>query len=304
MEGRQVMRAGVPGGARAAAGARGRLGGLGRRGLVALLAVTCLAGFVGPHVAGHTVEPAPEVLRLHVVAHSDAPRDQAVKLRVRDAVLPLLAEAVAGAPDPAAARARVGARRAELVDRAREAVRAAGRDDPVRVELGRFQFPARRWGDRIYPAGTYETVRIVIGQGRGRNFWCVLFPGLCWLGDPDQPGQDRAALAASTAPAGEMGGAAASQGAAGEVAEKPGDAQRAADARAAAGAGRPLEPGPPGAQAVVADGTPVEGTAWVDDAGSEPAGVQARWFFLEWWRAGWARWKAALGFSVHPPATP
>ena len=117
-----------------------------------------------------------DVLRLRVIAASDSEEDQALKLRVRDAVLaetPALFGDCADA-DEAEQRAQ------ELSDTIREiAGAAAGEDCAVRVIVGRERYPRRDYGDWILPAGTYRSLRITLGKGEGHNWWCVLYPGLC-----------------------------------------------------------------------------------------------------------------------------
>lgn len=120
-----------------------------------------------------------ELLRFHVIASGDSVREQAVKLMVRDAVLDCLADDLEAAETMEEAKALVLAREDAIMAAARGALREAGEDKPVRMEVGRFSFPVRRYGDFIVPAGEYDAVRLVIGTGEGRNWWCVLFPPLC-----------------------------------------------------------------------------------------------------------------------------
>lgn len=244
-----------------------------------LAACVLLLGLALPLMGGWAAEPVPpRVLRLHVIAHSDDPADQALKLRVRDAILPLVAEAVAGAGGPDEAMRRVEERKAAIEARAREVIRAGGYPYGVRVETGRFSFPARRAGDTVYPAGTYDAVRVVIGDGRGRNFWCVLFPGLCAL-------------------AGDGGAGGAGAGA-------PGQGVAAAD-----GAGAEMTgPGPEGEEpASGQDGgaTPGAGEAvtLVDEAGTGAVRPRPRLLLLTWWEAGVARWRAAVGLAAQASAS-
>lgn len=155
-----------------------------RSALVIALALTgLLAGFTA---VARATEPFPgppsvrtEMIRLHVLAHSDAPADQAVKSPVRDAAAAVLAEAVRGAPTAAAARERVRENLGAVERAARDALRAAGHERPVRVEFGRFPFPDQSVAGLVAPAGEYDAVRVIIGAGAGHNIWCVFFPPLC-----------------------------------------------------------------------------------------------------------------------------
>lgn len=127
------------------------------------------------------------LIRLHVIANSDSPADQAVKYQVRDAIVGAMGEKFSRAGNAQEAREIVFENLGYIQQLAVEKVRSAGRDYPVTVELGRFPFPARTYhgwtADFTLPAGDYEAVRVVLGQGAGANWWCVLFPPLCFV-DP------------------------------------------------------------------------------------------------------------------------
>lgn len=119
------------------------------------------------------------LLRLHVVGASDSEEDQAVKLRVRDAVLASLEEGLRDMTDPEAAYDYV-ARMLPLVERAaNRALAAAGFSETVEVSLTEEAFPTREYDTFSLPAGVYKALRVVIGEGEGRNWWCVVFPQLC-----------------------------------------------------------------------------------------------------------------------------
>lgn len=122
---------------------------------------------------------ADRVLRLHVVANSDTDRDQALKLTVRDAVLARAAPWLEGASGQADAEAALAPRLDELAETAADALRARGCDDPVSVAIEDVWFPTKQYDGFSLPAGRYRALRVVIGQGAGRNWWCVLFPPLC-----------------------------------------------------------------------------------------------------------------------------
>lgn len=120
-----------------------------------------------------------DVLRLHVIARSDSAADQALKLKVRDAVLDCLETEMNGCET--AEDALCAAQ--DMLD----AVKAAadrclcenGSDETAAVELGREKYPRRDYGASVMPAGTYHSLRVTIGEGQGKNWWCVLFPTVC-----------------------------------------------------------------------------------------------------------------------------
>ena len=118
-----------------------------------------------------------DTLRLHIRASSDSVADQGAKLRVRDAVLAVMQQCPAqSAPE---ARAWAAGRLLQFQLAAQRALTAQGIRAPVRVYLVNMYFPARRYPTGQLPAGRYDAVRIDIGSGGGRNWWCVLYPGLC-----------------------------------------------------------------------------------------------------------------------------
>jgi stage II sporulation protein R len=138
---------------------------------------------VPPAAAVRLVDPArtPDVLRFRVIANSDTPYDQAVKIAVRNAVLNTL--------DPLLTRAR-GTVRAEAIVRHRLAQlravvdRVLTRDHVgygARVVLTRTVFPTKAYGSWLLPAGPYEALLIILGRGQGHNWWCVLYPALCFI---------------------------------------------------------------------------------------------------------------------------
>ncbi|MBQ5636965.1 MAG: stage II sporulation protein R [Selenomonadales bacterium] len=150
-----------------------------------IITMACIGwGWLFYHAFGNTSVPSVgsgELLRLHVIANGDSVREQAVKLRVRDAVIRTLANDMETADDAEEAKRLTLMREDEIVAAAQNVLREAGEDDTVKVEVGRFAFPLRMYGDLVVPAGEYEAVRIIIGEGKGQNWWCVLFPPLCMV---------------------------------------------------------------------------------------------------------------------------
>ena len=116
------------------------------------------------------------MIRLHVLAESDSDEDQARKLRVRDAVLDVLAERMEKAHSYEDAAAAVSSMLGEIEEAARCTVQG---ECTVRVELGRERYPVRVYENYTLPAGEYTSLRVILGEGEGKNWWCVLFPQLC-----------------------------------------------------------------------------------------------------------------------------
>ena len=126
----------------------------------------------------------PPVFRLHVIANSDSAEDQAVKLKVRDAIIEQMGE-MDGAADREQAEAYTKEHLQELVERANQVLRKNGFSYTATAEIGSFDFPDKTYGGICFPAGTYRALRIHLGQSVGQNWWCVLFPPLCLL-EPTQ----------------------------------------------------------------------------------------------------------------------
>ena len=121
-----------------------------------------------------------DVLRMHVIANSDSDEDQILKLKVRDAVLNEGEEIFDGSLTSANAEKLLIPQKERLEETAREVIRKNGFDYDVRLEIGKDFFSTRTYDDRItLPAGEYEAVRVIIGEGKGKNWWCVMFPPMC-----------------------------------------------------------------------------------------------------------------------------
>ena len=135
---------------------------------------------------------AGQVLRLHVVANSDSQEDQALKLLARDAVLELASQLLDGVSDRVTAEEILAAHLDELAQAGAEALAAQGRADEVTAEIADQWFPTRDYATFSLPAGQYRALRITIGAGAGRNWWCVVFPPLC-LGPVTEEGVEAAA---------------------------------------------------------------------------------------------------------------
>ena len=119
-----------------------------------------------------------DTLRLHIRPENDSIASQSAKLHVRDAVLAYL-DAACPAQNKPEALTWAAQHLFELQLTARHALAKLGVRAPVRVQLVNMYFPTRRYGSGALPAGRYDAVRIELGTGAGRNWWCVLYPGLC-----------------------------------------------------------------------------------------------------------------------------
>ena len=120
-----------------------------------------------------------KVLRLHVLANSDSDEDQALKLAVRDRIVALCGEALRDCEELSEAEARLLSLKEALADAAREVIVQEGYDYPVSITLKKEIYPRKRYDGLCFPSGEYLSCRVVIGEGEGQNWWCVLFPPLC-----------------------------------------------------------------------------------------------------------------------------
>lgn len=121
------------------------------------------------------------VIRFHVRANSDSDEDQALKLLVRDGILEMLGPELAEAEDKDEARSIMEKKLAEIERTGETIVQAAGYDYEVHAYLTTEEFPMKSYGDLLFPAGEYEALRVDIGKQEGANWWCVMYPGLCFV---------------------------------------------------------------------------------------------------------------------------
>lgn len=126
------------------------------------------------------------VLRLHVIANSDSIGDQALKIEVKNKIVEYMAEKFAGQQDVNQAREIAIENRGLIQEIAEGVVAEAGYNYPVKIEVGNYLFPTKSYGNLVFPQGEYQAVRVIIGTGEGKNWWCVLFPPLCMVADSDK----------------------------------------------------------------------------------------------------------------------
>ncbi|MCI8539190.1 MAG: stage II sporulation protein R [Oscillospiraceae bacterium] len=150
-----------------------------RRWEAALLAGVAIAALCSGWAAQGQAELASKVIRLHVIANSDSEADQALKLLVRDAVLAQAAGLVEEGASLEAAEAALAGHLEELAEAGAAVVASEGQSYPVSASLEQTWFPTKEYDGFALPAGNYQALRIVIGEGSGRNWWCVVFPPLC-----------------------------------------------------------------------------------------------------------------------------
>ena len=128
---------------------------------------------------------AQKVLRFHVLANSDSREDQALKLKVRDQVGTLMAEKLKDADSLEESERIVKANLNLIENCAADVISAEGYAYPVSAALENCTFPEKTYGTYTFPGGVYEALRVVIGSGEGHNWWCVMYPNLCFANSMD-----------------------------------------------------------------------------------------------------------------------
>lgn len=124
---------------------------------------------------------AKQVIRLHVVANSDSEYDQKLKLRVRDQIITGLQKDLQSAGSVKEAKKILSQKLSQIEKTAGHTLQSAGSHQKVQVSLKNRAFPVKRYGDLTFPKGTYQALCVEIGQAQGHNWWCVLFPSLCFV---------------------------------------------------------------------------------------------------------------------------
>ena len=119
------------------------------------------------------------VVRLHVIANSDSEEDQALKLKVRDAVLQITTPLLSTCSTQEEAKERLASAFGEIQRAAEAVVADAGRSDTITLLLEDEEYPERDYDGFCFPSGTYLSMRVCIGDATGQNWWCCLFPPLC-----------------------------------------------------------------------------------------------------------------------------
>ncbi len=123
------------------------------------------------------------IFRLHIIANSNSETDQRVKLLVRDALLEYEADHLSYANNASKTRDGLMAQGRDVLNIIREVLNDNGADYNVQLKVGNYPFPDREYAGNLYPAGDYDALRVVLGEGKGENWWCVMFPPLCIVQD-------------------------------------------------------------------------------------------------------------------------
>lgn len=164
-----------------------------------LLSFLCLSARLVIPAGDPAASLSPTILRFHVLADTNSAKDQQMKLEVRSLLLDLI---YAGMERDGTGDGKgevedfVMEHRGQLEQAAERYMAEQGRPSAAHIKLSLTYFPEKSYGDVTLPAGYYEAVQVTLGQGRGRNWWCVLYPSLCMAGDtcPQMPASSLQAL--------------------------------------------------------------------------------------------------------------
>lgn len=123
------------------------------------------------------------VVRFHVLANSDSQADQDLKLKVRDEILEYLRDGMEDCKSREEAERYLLEHRDGITETAQRVIKEAGYEYDVKTELSEESYPVRYYANAVFPEGVYHSLRVIIGEGEGHNWWCVMYPPLCLSGD-------------------------------------------------------------------------------------------------------------------------
>jgi len=121
------------------------------------------------------------VFRLHVIANSDSSEDQALKLKVRDSLLEFMNDLCSNCATKQEAISIAQSHKSKFEEIAQKTILDNGYNYSVKIHINNFYFPTKNYGDITLPAGFYDALRVEIGEAKGQNWWCVMFPSLCFI---------------------------------------------------------------------------------------------------------------------------
>jgi len=121
------------------------------------------------------------VFRLHVIANSDSVEDQSLKLKIRDALIEYMNNLCANCSTKQEAISIAQTHKSDFQKIAEQTIANNGYNNSVKITIGNFYFPTKNYGDISLPAGLYDALKVEIGEANGQNWWCVMFPSLCFV---------------------------------------------------------------------------------------------------------------------------
>lgn len=146
-----------------------------------IIAVIIMTGVISVYAESTSNEITSNVVRLHVLANSNSDADQALKLKVRDKITEYLNVELAASKSANESINQINERLHQIETLSNETLANEGSEYKTVALIGNFDFPAKSYGNIALPSGNYSALRIIIGDGAGENWWCVLFPPLCFV---------------------------------------------------------------------------------------------------------------------------
>lgn len=146
---------------------------------VAAVAISLYLAFSCTYFSASAQTVKDDVVRLHILANSDSEADQEVKLKVRDALLKTNAAILEKGVTTKNAQRYFEESKDVLLNTAEKTLKENGFDYSVKIALGTEYYKTRGYGDLTFPAGQYTSLKVILGEGEGKNWWCVMFPPLC-----------------------------------------------------------------------------------------------------------------------------
>lgn len=142
--------------------------------------------FLAADTGVYRAQLADDILRLHVIANSDSKKDQEVKLKVKDHIVSYIRTALPKTSSKQETIQVISSHNKELKEEAEKILKRNGFNYEAQIVIGPAMFPVKSYGDITLPAGNYDALRIILGKGEGKNWWCILFPSLCYVDETYQ----------------------------------------------------------------------------------------------------------------------
>lgn len=147
-----------------------------------LILASILTGiFTEKHIKTTQEHMAEEVFRFHVLANSDSEKDQNLKMKVKENVISYMKKQLPTSDSVKRTKNWTDSHKVQIANVSKMTLLSEGCKDDVRVEITRCYFPEKTYGDITFPKGEYDALRVMIGKAEGKNWWCVLYPNLCFI---------------------------------------------------------------------------------------------------------------------------
>ncbi|KMT22816.1 stage II sporulation protein R [Clostridium cylindrosporum] len=149
--------------------------------VIIALMTSITIGSLGAFIYNRSNSLNDKVVRFHVLANSDSNLDQGVKIKVKDNVIKYVQPLLKNSKSIDESKEILENNKANIINLANKVLKQNGQTYTARAEIGRFDFPVKSYGDIVFPSGEYDAFRIILGEGEGKNWWCVMFPPLCFV---------------------------------------------------------------------------------------------------------------------------